>query len=112
MKQKLLTLSLATATVAVVLPTVVLADPMAAFQRDHEQAREALRRGEILPLTRILPIVQKRVPGEVIKIKLDDDDDDHPDRIIYEVKVLTSSGRVIELELDARTGKVLEVEED
>ena len=75
---------------------------------EHEIAREALRRGEILPLTRILPIVQQRVPGDVIKIKLDDDDK----RIEYEVKVLTPNGRVIEVELDARTGRILKTEED
>ena len=75
---------------------------------EHEIARAALRRGEILPLTRILPIVQRRVPGDVIKIKLDDDDK----RIEYEVKVLTSNGRVIEVELDARTGRILKIEED
>jgi len=75
---------------------------------EHEIARQALRRGEVLPLTRILPIVQKRVPGDIIKIKLDDDDA----RIEYEVKVLTASGRVIEVELDARTGRILKIEED
>jgi uncharacterized membrane protein YkoI len=75
---------------------------------EHEIAREALRRGEILPLTRILPIVQRRVPGDVIKIKLDDDEQ----RIEYEVKVLTPNGRVIEVELDARTGRILKIEED
>jgi len=75
---------------------------------EHEIARQALRRGEILPLVRILPIVQKRVPGDVIKIKLDDDDAP----IEYEVKVLTASGRVIEVELDARTGRILKIEED
>jgi uncharacterized membrane protein YkoI len=75
---------------------------------EHEIAREALRRGEILPLTRILPIVQQRVPGDVIKIKLDDDEK----RIEYEVKVLTPNGRVIEVELDARTGRILKIEED
>jgi uncharacterized membrane protein YkoI len=75
---------------------------------EHEIAREALRRGEILPLTRILPIVQQRVPGDVIKVKLDDDDK----RIEYEVKVLTGAGRVIEVHLDARTGRILKTEED
>lgn len=89
-------------------------------QRDHEVAREALRRGEILPLTHILPIVQQRVPGQIVKIELDDDDnndDDEDDgarerRFEYEVKVLTPGGRVIEVEVDARTGRILEVEED
>ena len=77
----------------------------------HEQVRDALRRGQVLPLTRILAIAQSRAPGEVIKVELDDDDD-HGGRLIYEVKTLSKSGRVMEVELDARTGKVLKVEED
>jgi len=77
---------------------------------DHDYAREALRRGEILPITRILPIVQQRVPGEVIEIELDDDDDGR--RIEYEIKVLTPAGRVIEVKVNARTGQIREIEED
>lgn len=105
MKQIGILLSLAIAVTAFAVPTLGRAD-----QSDHERARQALRRGEVLPLTRILPIVQRRVPGDVIEIDLDDDDDDG--RIKYEVKVLTASGRVIEVELDARTGAILQVEED
>jgi uncharacterized membrane protein YkoI len=78
--------------------------------KDHDAALEALRRGEVLPLTRILPIVQKRVPGDVIKIKLDEDND--TGRINYSVKVLTSAGRIIEVEVDAKTGIISEVEEE
>jgi len=76
--------------------------------KEHEIAREALRKGEVLPLTRILLIVGQRVPGDVIKVKLEEDDG----RIEYEVKVLTPTGRVIEIELDARTGQILKTEED
>ena len=105
MKHHAIPLSLAIALAALALPTAGEAG-----QSDHERAREALRRGEVLPLTRILPIVQRRVPGDGIEIDVDDDDDDG--RIKYEVKVLTAAGRVLEVELDARTGTILKVEED
>ena len=70
----------------------------------------AAREGR-LPLTRILAIAQRRVPGEVIKVDLDDDDDDD-DPPTYELEILTPEGRVMEIKLDARTGEILDVEED
>lgn len=75
---------------------------------DHVAAREALRRGEILPLSRILVAVQRVVPGDVIEVELDR----HHGAWRYEVKVLTSTGRVREVKLDARTAAVQEIEDD
>lgn len=97
------------AAAAVAVPSFAVSSP-APKAEDHEQARDALRRGDVLPLLRILPIVQKRFPGDIIKIKLDEDND--TGHIEYDVKVLTASGRVIEVEVDAKTGQILEVEED
>lgn len=62
-----------------------------------------------LPLARILEIAQAEVPGEVIEVDLDDDDDEVPE---YEVTILTPEGRTIEIKLDAWRGTILEVEED
>lgn len=76
--------------------------------KDHKEVRDALAKGEVLPLTRILTIAQEKAPGDVIKVKLSDEDG----RLVYELKVLAASGRVLEVELDARTGAVLEIEED
>lgn len=107
-------LKLVAAAAIVAVPAAFLAAPeiAAAYGKpgDHEVAREALRRGEILPFTRILPIVLQRVPGEVIDVDLEAHDD--ATRIEYEVKVLTPQGRVIEVKVDARTGQIREVEED
>ncbi|MGV3580483.1 PepSY domain-containing protein [Brevundimonas sp.] len=64
-----------------------------------------------LPLVRILAIAQRRVPGEVLKVDLDEDDDDD-DPPTYELEILTPDGRVIEMKLDARSGEILDVEED
>lgn len=75
---------------------------------DHVAAREALQRGEILPLSRILAIVERHVPGDVIDVELERKDG----RWRYEVKVLTSTGRVREVKLNARDGTVLEIEDD
>ncbi len=77
-------------------------------RRDHETARAALAQGAVLPLSRILAIVAERAPGDVIGVELDD----RRNRLIYEIKLLNKAGRVISVELDAKTGRVLEIEND
>jgi uncharacterized membrane protein YkoI len=67
---------------------------------DQDQAREAVRRGEVLPIARILQLVAQYQPGDVIEVQLDE----NRGRLEYEIRVLTPAGRVRELRLDARTG--------
>ncbi|MFT4251484.1 MAG: PepSY domain-containing protein [Caulobacter sp.] len=76
---------------------------------DHEAARQALLRKEVLPLTRILAIAAKRAPGEVIEVELERADGG---RLKYDLKILAPNGRVRELELDAKTGATLKLEDD
>ncbi len=76
--------------------------------KDHIEARALLQRGEILPLSQILKTALENVPGDVIDVELDREETGWQ----YEVKVLTSTGRVREVKLNARTGKVLEIEDD
>lgn len=74
----------------------------------HDDAREALRKGKVMPLTAILDIVAKRQPGTVIAVDLE------PRRkgLIYEIDVITEDGRRRELRLDARSGEILAVEDE
>ncbi|WP_202843972.1 PepSY domain-containing protein [Luteimonas saliphila] len=76
---------------------------------DQIEARALLQRGEILPLGRILQIVQARVPGDIIEVELDRSDKHGWE---YEVKVLAASGRVLEVDVNARTGEVRKIEDD
>ncbi len=76
--------------------------------REHDAIRGALQRGEVLPLAKILAIAQDKVPGDVIEVELES----KRDALIYEIKVLTQSGRVREVKIDARTGMVLTIEDD
>ena len=71
-------------------------------QREHDAIREALQRGEALPLVRILAIAQQAVPGDVIEVELER----KRSGLIYEIKVLTGTGRVREVKIDARTGVI------
>ena len=72
------------------------------------QPARAITGTGLLPLARILAIAQRRVPGDVVEVDLDDDDG----RPEYELEILTADGRSIEIKIDARTGTILEVEED
>lgn len=81
---------------------------MAAADSDHERAREALERGEVLPLAEILEQVQGQAPGEVIETELDREHG----RWIYELKLIDPHGRVVELEVDAADGRILRSELD
>jgi uncharacterized membrane protein YkoI len=74
---------------------------------DNDLARAALQRGEILPITRILPLVAQYLPGDVVEVKLES----RRDRLNYEIRVLTSSGRIRKLVLDARTGASVAIED-
>lgn len=76
---------------------------------DQIEARALLQRGEILPLSRILQIVQERVPGDIIEVELDRSDKHGWE---YEVKVLATNGRVLEVDVNARTGDIRKIEDD
>ena len=75
---------------------------------DEERAREALARGEILPLSEILDRVAADVHGEPVGVELErDDDGDDGTRLTYEIKVLSPDGDITELRYDAATGDLL-----
>ncbi len=82
--------------------------PAQAGKDDHVEARELLQRGEIVPLARILEVVQQRVPGDVIEVELEREDGLWE----YKVKVLTPAGNVRKLYLDARNATVLKIKDD
>ncbi len=101
---------LISAIAALALPTDALARQGRGRGRggDHDEAREAVERGEALPLSEILAIVRRVEPGEVIEVELEQDHG----RLAYEIEVLTPRGRVRKVTLDARTGAVLETEDE
>jgi uncharacterized membrane protein YkoI len=70
--------------------------------RDHERVRAAVARGEMVPLADVLADAQRRHPGTVLEVELEDDE--------YEVEILGDDGVIRELEYDVRTGALLEVE--
>ena len=77
-------------------------------EHDQDRAFQALQRGEILPLDKLLAGLLASHPGELIGVELER----RNDRWIYELRLIDGSGRLIDLDVDARTGAVLRPEEE
>lgn len=92
----------AACALAVALAGSALA-PVARADNDHERAREAVARGEVLPLAAVLQRLERSHPGQVLEVELERDDG----RWIYELKLLQPGGRLLKLEVDARSAEVL-----
>jgi uncharacterized membrane protein YkoI len=105
----ILTVACVAVLTAVVLPSYAGGgDDKAKHAREHEEIRAAMQRGEVLPLGKILAIAQEKVPGDVIEVELEN----KHGALVYEIKVLTESGRVREVKIDARKGTVIKIEDD
>lgn len=74
-------------------------------ERDHDRARAALQAGEVMPLQNLLEQVQRSHPGEVLEVELEHEDG----RWVYELKLLRTGGRLVRLDVDAKTARVLRV---
>ena len=84
---------------------LLAAIPVAADD-DRAALREAVRSGQLVPLTQLIDWVQTRYCGEIIEVELERDDGFW----VYEIELLAPTGAKIEFEFDARTGDLLEVE--
>lgn len=76
---------------------------------DQNEARRAVARGELRPLSEILAAISKEFGGQVIDVELEREDSG---ALVYEIEVLTTDGRVLELEYDGRTGRRISLEQD
>ena len=74
---------------------------------DHDRARRAVEEGRILPLKQILARAQGAYPGQVIEAELEDEGG----MVVYEIKILTTAGRVMKLHYDAATGALLKTKD-
>jgi uncharacterized membrane protein YkoI len=101
-------LALSAVTAPVIAGGLTKEQKQAQERRDQQEASAAMARGEILPIARMLDAATAAVPGDVLKVKLER----KASGFQYEVKVLARDGRVREIHLDARTARVLSVEDD
>jgi uncharacterized membrane protein YkoI len=89
---------------AVAIPSLLLLPALA--DDDAERAREGVEAGEFVALEDIIRSARLRFPGRVVEVELDDDDDE------YEIEILMDDGTKVELEYDARTGELLDIDKD
>ncbi len=82
--------------------TAALAEP------EHDRARRLVDEGQILPLESLLEQVRTERPGRVLEVELEE----KRHGLIYEIEILDAEGRVWELKYDARTGELLEHEQE
>lgn len=75
---------------------------------DAERALKGVQRGEFLSLEAVSNEVRTRFSGEILGVKLSEDDG----VTFYEFKILTKNGRVVEVEVDPKTGNTIDVDED
>lgn len=92
-------------TLAVIVLALLPPLPVAAGD-DHAQqtARRAVEQGRYVPLEAVVRDAMRRHPGKLLEVELDD--------AVYEVEILRADGVVVELDYDARNGRLLKTELD
>ena len=81
---------------------VACADDDDEWRRLHHEVQA----GRIKPLSEILDSLARDWRGDVIDVDIEKDDGE----IVYEIELLGPEGQVVEFEINARTGEVLEIE--
>ena len=97
--------ALLAATIAL---TLVVAAGARADDDDHDEARRAREAGDVLPLATVRDRVAADLGGRIVGIELERQHGAY----IYEFKMIMPDGRLVELEVDARTAAVLGREAD
>jgi uncharacterized membrane protein YkoI len=70
---------------------------------DHDRARRALEEGQARPLNEILVIVEDELGGRIVRVELER----RRGRYIYEFRVITPSGELREVYVDAMSAEIL-----
>jgi uncharacterized membrane protein YkoI len=71
---------------------------------DHEQARQAVARGDVLPLRQLLQHLDRQRPGgHILEVELER----KGGQWVYEIKQLEPGGQLVKVKLDAKTGELI-----
>ncbi len=71
--------------------------------KDHNQALDLVKSGDIIPLATILIKLQKLEQGQIIEVELEK----KKKRLIYEIELVNNEGVIKEYIFDAKTGKLI-----
>ena len=86
--------------------TLIICSSLAIASNDHNKAKRLLDSGEILPLETIIKKVRAIQAGKILEVEFETE---HGQKI-YEIELLKSDGKVIELKMDATSGEHLSTE--
>lgn len=91
------------------LAALMLMLPHADAQADDVGlARDLVQAGKILPLSRILDMLEQQHPGQVTEVELEIEDG----ILVYEVDLITAQGRLIEVDINAATGEIVDIDDE
>jgi uncharacterized membrane protein YkoI len=76
--------------------------------REHATVRSLAEPGDILSLEQILQNARQQHAGRALETELEEG----RDGMVYEVEILDANGEVWEMKFDARTGELLEEEQE
>ena len=74
----------------------------------HDELRDDVASGRIKSLAELRRTVIARVPGDIVSARLEQEDGHQ----LYEFRVLRADGRLVEVEVDAGSGQIREIEND
>ncbi len=89
-----------------VLLVVLTAAVPAAVAGDHDDARNAVQSGQALPLGAIVGQVKRQYPGRLLDADMGTG---KGGKLTYRLQWLTDKGNVLDVLVDARSGRVLNV---
>lgn len=70
---------------------------------DHDRARDAVARQDARRLADILPAIERRYRARMVEVEFEAEDG----LLVYKIELITASGRIIEVEVDAATGAIV-----
>ena len=73
---------------------------------DAEQASRGVQSGELEPLAQIVAAVRERYQGEIVETEFEAEDGPP----YYEFHILQPNGHVIQIKVDARSGRYLKMQ--
>lgn len=85
------------------LAVVMLIPCIAAGESDHHKSRRLVEEGEILPLQQIPDHLGRGKVARVLEVELEHE----RGRYIYEIELLGEDGRVLEYDIDAASGEII-----
>jgi uncharacterized membrane protein YkoI len=73
------------------------------YEHDHDRALQALKCGEVQPLEKVLAAIRSSIDGTIVRTKLER----KRGVWVYKLKVLGRDGRMRQINVDAKTVKLL-----